>query len=158
MTNQERAARALALAKETFFGYKVRPNSPRWNEIERLLEEIVASAQGPTPIPEPTPQPEPEGKYAPMSHHSTPSADARFCMSPVYGVKRIAGGFMDQKGILYDEAGRDLGGRSKRGADEMPFLKGANSMDGQEPCDPYVGPTGMLIGGEAGYPAKCFER
>jgi hypothetical protein len=119
----------------------------------------VAKLEGTTPTPEPEPEPEPEPippqKYAPRAYNSTPSADARFCMSTQYGVARDGNGYVDSMGVRYDEAGRDLGGRSKN---IVPELKGANSMDGREPCDEYVGPTGRTIGGSAGYPAASFER
>lgn len=58
-------------------------------------------------------------------------------------------------GVTYDIDGRDLGGRTKT---IVPQLKPSNEMDGRDPCDQYVGPTGATIGGSAGYPAQSFER
>jgi len=125
-------------------------------DVDRLMVR-VGKLEGTTPTPEPTPEPEPTPvvKYAPRAYNSTPSADARFCMLTKYGVVKEGSGYVDSKGVHYDEAGRDLGGRSKN---QVPELKGANSMDGREPCDEYVGPTGRTIGGSAGYPAASFEQ
>jgi len=138
-----------------------------WADQAKALNKLAADVNGlmvrvaklegsptPTPEPEPTPEPTPQPKYAPRAYNSTPSADARFCMSSQYGVQRVGGGYVDARGVNYDESGRDLGGRSKN---IVPELKGANSMDGREPCDEYVGPTGRTIGGSAGYPAASFE-
>lgn len=102
--------------------------------------------------------PPPSTGYAPRSYNSTHSADARFCCSPEYGCRQVAGGWVDQQGIQYDESMRDRGGRSNNTANPIPELKGANSMDGKEPCDPYVGPLGIPVGGAAGYPPASFNR
>lgn len=146
MTDAQRAARAKLVAQGTTLGYKVRPHSARWNEIMRLLDEIIAGS---------VPPPPPQNRYAPRAYNWTLSADARFCMDAKWGVARQPGGFVDAAGVHYDEAGRDLGGRTKS---IVPELKGANSMDGREPCDEYVGPTDRTIGGDAGYPAASFEQ
>lgn len=151
MTDRERAARAKQLAHGALFPYKVRPNSPRWNEFDRLMDEIGV---GSTPPPPPPPGP----KYAPRAYNSTGSADARFCMGSKWGVSPSGNGFVDARGVRYDEAGRDLGGRTNNTSNPIPELKGANSMDGREPCDVYIGPTGRTIGGAAGYPERSFER
>lgn len=125
----------------------------------RVLERLAALEAGsPAPPPDPGPEPEPTptpGGYAPRAYNSTDRADARFCMKAEFGVSRSGAGFVDARGVQYDEAGRDLGGRTKTIVAE---LKGADSMDGREPCDQYVGPTGRTIGGSAGYPAASFER
>lgn len=149
MTDAQRAARAKRVAKTTTFGYRVRPHSPAWNEVMRLLDEIIVGSGTPPP------PPPPPNNYAPRAYNSTPSADARFCMDAKYGTVRDGAGYRDAMAVQYDESGRDLGGRSKT---IVPELKGANSMDGREPCDEYVGPTGRTIGGEAGYPAASFEQ
>ena len=122
------------------------------------LEDRVALLEGSPLPPEPEPippKPQPTTKYAPRAYNTTPSADARFCMSSQYGVIRDGNGFVDAQGVRYDESGRDLGGRTGL---QVPQLKGANSMDGREPCDQYTGPMGTTIGGSAGYPAASFER
>lgn len=116
-------------------------------------EQRLRALEGVDPDPD-------EPPYAPRTHNTTSRADARFCMDSKWGVRptRVssgAQGFVDEQGVEYDEAGRDLGGRS---AHNVPELKGADSMDGAEPCDPYVGPTGVSIGGDAGYPAGSFIR
>ena len=61
------------------------------------------------------------------------------------------GHFIDRQGVSYAENGLDLGGRSKN---IVPGLKGADSMDGLEPCDPYVH-EGRTI---PPYPPESFEQ
>lgn len=102
--------------------------------------------------------PPPSTGYAPRAYNSTASADARFCCSSEYGCTRIPGGWRDAQGVTYDESMRDLGGRSNNQGNPIPELKGANSMDGKEPCDPYIGPLGTPVGGTAGYPPASFNR
>ena len=157
MTAKEHAQAAKAAAQGTTFGYKLRPHSPRWNTVMQNLDAIIAMDPQPEPEPEPEPEPTPTG-YAPRTHNSTGRADARFCMDSKYGVVRDGAGYIDAKGVRYDENGLDLGGRTNNATNPIPELKGADSMDGLEPCDPYVGPTGRMIGGAAGYPARSFER
>lgn len=134
------------------------PNKAWPDKLADTLQTLVAGhnegivTPEPTPEPEPEPEPIPQNKYAPRTYNSTPSADARFCMKAEYGVKAVLGGFIDAMGVRYDESGRDLGGRTKN---IVPELKGANSMDGREPCDPYTGPTGKAM---PPYPLASFER
>ena len=114
-----------------------------WDKMERAFTILVhdhdaAQSGGGTPDP-PVPPDPPSGKrYAPRTHNTVGAADARFCMKPEYGVKRVTEGdgyWIDEMGVRYGENGLDLGGRSKN---QVPGLKGANSMDGLEPCDPYT--------------------
>jgi hypothetical protein len=149
----------LVALRKTKVGLAGRAGSPgpNWSAALRAAREASGfmsqiAASNPPPQPEPEPPPANRG-FAPRTHNSTSRADARFCMKSEFGVVPHAGGFIDQMGITYDEGGRDLGGRSKR---IVPELKGADSMDGLEPCDEYVGPTGKRIGGAAGYPAESF--
>ena len=72
-------------------------------------------------------------------------------MKEEYGVVRQGSGYVDAMGATYDESGRDLGARSK---DIVPGLKGADSMDGAEPCDPYT-KDGKSF---PPYPAESFNR
>jgi hypothetical protein len=150
MTDRERAVRVELLVKGALFPYRLRPHSPRYNEIVRLLEEIGRTAPPPPPPPPST------ERYAPRAYNTAPNgSDARFCMSSSYGVEPNGSGFVDARGVTYDEGGRDLGGRTKL---LVPELKPANEMDDRDVCDPYVGPTGRQIGGAAGYPDASFER
>ena len=152
MTDREKAQEAKRLCRETTFGYRIRPHSPRWNRIMLLLESIGTTSPPPPPPPPPPTTP----GYAPRAYNTgTNLSDARFCMDSRWGVVRDGAGFRDAMGVTYDEGGRDLGGRSKL---SVPELKPANEMDGRDPCDPYVGPTGRTIGGAAGYPAGSFLR
>jgi hypothetical protein len=126
------------------------------DKMERTLrilkDEHDATVTNPTPPPtEPPPEPEPGLRYAPRSYNTTDRADARFCMKPEYGVVRSGAGYVDEMGVHYDEAGKDLGGRSK---DFVPGLKGADSMDGAEPCDSYT-KDGRTF---PPYPAESFNR
>ena len=117
-----------------------------------LKDDHDAAVVSPPPDPGPDPEPEPEpGRYAPRTYNTTSRADARFCMSAEYGVVRQGAGYVDAMGVTYDEGGRDMGGRSK---DIVPGLKGADSMDGREPCDPYT------EGGRSfpPYPAESFNK
>lgn len=147
MTNEELRDAAVEVLKKTWYGYRVYPHSPKWNTAMGLLAQITDSA----PPPPPPPPPPPVSAYAPRAYNSTPSADARFCMDSQYGVRPDGGGYIDQMGIRYDEAGRDLGGRTTT---IVPGLKGANSMDGKEPCEPYTN-EGRTF---PPYPAESFER
>lgn len=76
-------------------------------------------------------------------------------MDSKYGVTPAPFGYIDQMNIMYDTDGRDLGHRTKT---LIPELKSADDMDGREPCEAYLGPTGQMIGGEFGYPAASFEQ
>jgi len=118
--------------------------------LENRVDVLEGTSPEPTPEPEPTPIP--PQRYAPRTYNSHPAADARFCMKSEFGVVRDGAGYRDAMGVQYDEAGRDLGGRTKT---IVPELKYANSMDGKEPCDPYTGPTGKVM---PPYPPTSFER
>jgi hypothetical protein len=139
----------------------------RIGDAEKRLTALEGGQSEPPPDPPPPPPPPtPDDSYAPRTHNWTPSADARFCMKDEYGTRRVTSGdnpppgavFIDRRNVFYDAAGRDLGGRSNGEGSVIPELKGGNSMDGLEPCDEYVGPTGVRIGGAAGYPARSFEQ
>jgi hypothetical protein len=125
-------------------------------EVEAIvLTPIDRGSTAPGP---PPPPPPPPARYAPMTHHvGDRDQDPCYCMRPEYGVVWDAarGLHVDAKGATYDEKGRLSGGRDR--SRKPPMLKGAESMDGLEPCDQYVGPTGMLIGGSAGYPPESYE-
>jgi len=131
------------------------------DKLERTLkilkEQHDAEASGSPDPPDggEVPPPEPTKKYAPRTYNSTDRADARFCMKEEYGVVRTGGGagdmYVDQMGVHYSENGMDLGGRSKN---IVPGLKGADSMDGAEPCDPYT-KDGRTF---PPYPAESFNQ
>lgn len=131
-----------------------------YDKAERAFTILVHDHDGaadpspgpdPGPDPEPEPEPEPEQKYAPRTYNTTDRADARFCMKPEYGVEKQGAGYVDAMGISYDEAGKDLGGRSK---EQVAGLKGADSMDGREPCDEYTHNERTF----PPYPAESFNR
>ena len=147
MTPKELAKAAKAAAQKTTMGYRIRPHSPLWNEVMWNLDAIILGE----PPPPPPPPPPPEKRYAPKAYNSTSRADARFCMAAEYGVTRDGLGYIDEMGVRYDEGGRDLGGRS---TDQVPGLKGADSMDGLEPCDSYT-KDGR---GFPPYPVESFNR
>ena len=159
------AKRFIDILEDELGRFKFWDQFREWKIAVDALERRVAAleAQGPAPEPEPVPEPvppppPPPARYAPRAYNSTASADARFCCTAEYGCVRDGAGYRDAMGIRYDESMRDLGGRSNNTANPIPELKGANSMDGREPCEQYVGPTGVTIGGSAGYPAASFLR
>lgn len=113
---------------------------------DRVLKDdhdaAIAPTPTPTPDPDPTPEPEPEPyKYAPRTHNAVGSpgawrANARFCTR---GLPRNSAGEWYEPGfphIRYDQAERCIGGRDETRM--VPGLKGADSMDGKEPCDTYT--------------------
>lgn len=90
------------------------------------------------PDPEEPPPPTNTKRYAPRTHNlGGRDQDPRFCMKPEYGVKDMTTHYEDEMGCKYDkEHGLNTDGTRQR--DYMvPGLKGADSMDGMEPCDPY---------------------
>lgn len=120
------------------------PSLSQWfwlEKIERTLRILkdahdAAIVEPPPPPPEdPPPPPPPTTKrLAPMTHYTTPRADARYCVRAP-GVTDIGGGkFRDEGGFTYSENGLCDGGRSGK---FVSVLKPADSMDGLEPCDGY---------------------
>lgn len=108
-----------------------------YEKLRRTLK-ILASAHDAavaTPPPPPPPdEPPPPPKLAPMTHYTTPRADARYCVR-AEGVVDIGGGkFRDEGGFTYTENGLCDGGRSGK---FVSVLKPADSLDGLEPCDGY---------------------
>jgi len=93
--------------------------------------------------PPPPPPPPPTKRYAPRTHNlGGRDQDPRFCMKPEYGVTRInhpihGDCYQDEMGCIYDiDHGLNVDGTRDR-TYIVPGLKGADSMDGMEPCDPY---------------------
>jgi hypothetical protein len=96
------------------------------------------------PPPPPPPPPPPAKRYAPRTHNlGGHDQDPRFCMKPEYGVTIIdhptyGRCYQDEMGCCYDiEHGLNLDGLRDRNF-MVAGLKGADSMDGAEPCDPYT--------------------
>ena len=121
-----------------------RPNTlAQWYGLEkfertlRILKDDHDAAIVTTPDPPPPPPPPPPSapRLAPMTHYKAGGADARYCVrSP--GVTQIAPDhYRDEGGFTYSENGLCDGGRSGK---YVPGLKGADSMDGREPCDGYT--------------------
>jgi hypothetical protein len=113
----------------------------------------------PPPPPPPPPDQPPAKRYAPRSHNvGDRDQDPRFCCKPEYGVKLVGGVYVDEMGIRYDTDHMfDMDSQRERGY-IVPELTHAGDMNGKEPCDQYVGPTGMTIGGAAGYPPGSYHR
>ena len=112
----------------------------------RKLKDYFDAVNNPTPPP-PTPPPPPPPpatkRYAPRTHNlGGRDQDPRFCMKSEYGVKRTThptygNCYEDEMGCFYDiDHGLNLDGRRDRNF-MVAGLKGADSMDGAEPCDPY---------------------
>ncbi len=93
------------------------------------------------PVTPPPPPPPPTKRYAPRTHNlGTNDQDPRFCCKPEYGVVDKGSYYEDEMGCQYDKEHMfSIGGPGGyRQRDYMvPGLKGAESMDGLEPCDPY---------------------
>ena len=90
--------------------------------------------QPPQPIPTP-----PQPRYAPRAYNlGGRDQDPRFCCRPEYGVRLENGVYVDEMGCTYD-TDKMLNGDGKRDRSYIvEGLKGADSMDGREPCDPVT--------------------
>ena len=89
--------------------------------------------------PPPPPPPTNQRRYAPRTHNlGGRDQDPRFCCKPEYGVKDMGAYYEDEMGSKYSKEpyGLNVDGTRDR-AYMVPGLKGADSMDGAEPCDPY---------------------
>lgn len=87
----------------------------------------------------PPPPPPPAKRYAPRTHNlGGRDQDPRFCCKPEYGVVDKGDYYEDEMGCKYTKEpyGTNFDGLRDR-AYMVPGLKGADSMDGMEPCDPY---------------------
>lgn len=121
----------------------------------RLVGDHDAECSGTPPPPVTTTAPPPTTtapapRPAPQAYNRGSSGqDARYC------VNGGANG-TDAAGYRYDSGGREIDGR--RTGNRVLELKPSDEMDGREPCDQYVGPTGRTIGGAAGYPPGSYER
>lgn len=103
-----------------------------FEKLRRTLKLLAADHDARQPATQPPPPPPPAGKLAPMTHYTTPRADARYCIA---GLSKVDGAYVDARGFRYDENGLSLGGRSGK---FVSVLKPADSMDGREPCEGYV--------------------
>lgn len=156
MTNRQRAARIKELAQSTIYGYRVRPHSPKWNEIMRLLGEFADSGTTPPP-----PSPDP-ASYAPRAYNlGGGDQDPRFCLFRPDGQLRAgisligADHYRDSQGSEYNGDGMNIGGRWRIRTRMVPGLKPADQMDGRAPCEPYAH-DGRAVGGSADYPAESY--
>ena len=70
-----------------------------------------------------------------MTHYGVPRADARFCVHSPGVVEFAPNHWRDEGGFTYSENGLCDGGRTGKFIAE---LKGADSMDGLEPCQGYT--------------------
>ena len=107
------------------------------------------------PVPDPPDPPPPVNtkRYAPRTHNlGNRDQDPRFCMKPEYGVVDHTSYFQDEMGVKYDRDGMNTDGLRDR-AYMVPGLKGADSMDGMEPCDPYSA-NGISVPPYPGDPIK----
>lgn len=89
--------------------------------------------------PPPPPPPPPTKRYAPRTHNlGNRDQDPRFCCRPEYGVVDKGDHYEDEMGCKYTKEpyGTNPDGTRDR-TYIVPGLKGADSMDGMEPCDPY---------------------
>ncbi len=116
---------------------------PRSN-YGRVLWDIawLAHLEDLSNVPDPE-QPDPPPpvntkRYAPRTHNlGGRDQDPRFCCKPEYGVVDKGDHYEDEMGCKYDKDHMlNIDGLRDR-AYMVPGLKGADSMDGLEPCDPY---------------------
>lgn len=116
-----------------------------WDKVHRTLKILKEDHDASIPNPPPgnggdnggEEPPPPTKRYAPRTHNlGGRDQDPRFCMKPEYGVVREGNGYRDEMGCHYTENGMNDDGLRDR-AYMVPGLKGADSMDGMEPCDPY---------------------
>lgn len=95
----------------------------------------------PPPDPPDPPPVENKKRYAPRTHNlGGRDQDPRFCCKPEYGVVDKGTHYEDEMGCWYDKEHMfSIGGPGgyRDRAYMVPGLKGADSMDGMEPCDPY---------------------
>lgn len=105
--------------------------------------------------PPPLPPPPLVKQYAPRTHNlGGRDQDPRFCCKPEYGVVDKGSYYEDEMGCKYSKEPYGLsidGGRDRNFM--VPGLKGADSMDGAEPCDPYSA-NGISVPPYPGDPAN----
>ena len=110
-----------------------------YDKLQRTLKILAddhdagmapAPAPTPTPTPAPTPPPPPAALPAPQTYNKgSRGQDARYCLPP--------GQTVDAAGYHYDENGLSTDGR--RTGNPVPGLRPADEMNGQGPCEPYLG-------------------
>jgi hypothetical protein len=122
--------------------------------VEAFVLSPVDQGHYPATAPPPPPPP-PTKRYAPRTHNlGGGGQDPRFCMKPEYGVVDKGTHYKDEMGVKYDkEHGLNTDGLRDRNR-MVPGLKGADSMDGLEPCDPYSA-NGISV---PPYPPESFLR
>lgn len=121
-----------------------------WDKVHRTLKIMKEDHDASIPNTPPDnggdnggTEPTPVRSYAPRTHNrGGHDQDPRFCCKPEYGVKVIDDPihgrvYQDMMGCIYDlEHMMNLDGLRDRNF-IVSGLKGADSMDGMEPCDPY---------------------
>jgi hypothetical protein len=136
------------------------PWPDKHERTERMLkdwhDEEHADAQPPPP-----PPPPPGTKYAPLAYNSgTGPTNTGYGAEPsaryntlINCTRRADGSYVDGEGVVYDDGGRQAGGRTEK----FVFgLKHANSMDGKEAYEPYDdSPDGQM---HPPYPSASYER
>lgn len=119
-----------------------------WDKVHRTLKILKEDHDASIPSPPPGngggnggEEPSPIKRYAPRTHNlGAADQDPRFCCKPEYGVVDKGSYYEDEMGCWYDKEHMwSIGGPGGyRDRNYMvPGLKGAESMDGMEPCDPY---------------------
>lgn len=112
-----------------------RPNIP--DGYGPMIVSVVDIIRAESPVDPPPPT----GKrYAPRTHNlGGRDQDPRFCCKPEYGVVDKGSYFEDEMGCRYSKEPYGLSADGRRDREFIvPGLKGADSMDGAEPCDPYA--------------------
>lgn len=118
----------------------------QWYGLEKLERTLrilkddhdAAVVVPPTPVPPTVPPPTDKPRLAPMTHYKTDRADARYCVHAPGVTQRGDGRWIDEGGHVYSDEPSGLCESGTRSGKFVSGLKGADSMDGLEPCDGYT--------------------
>lgn len=138
-----------------------------WDKVHRTLKIIKEDHDAAIPSDPPPPnggngggnEPPPnrpwESGFAPQAYNQGGSGqDARYNIR-INCTQRSDGKYVDGQGIVYDDGGRPLGGRTQTA---IPELKPADQMDGREPWDIYVYNDVQIGPNKENYPVASYNR
>lgn len=138
-----------------------------WPDKKERMDRIVKDDHDaaippvvvPPPVEPPPVEPPPTQKYPPRTHNAVGSpgawrANARFC---VQGLPKEGNLFVGPFGDKYDDGGRCTNGMRDESR-MVAGLKGADSMDGKEPCDGYTHGGKTYGPGKDNWPADSYLK
>lgn len=128
-------------------------------KLKDYYDAVNPSNGGGDPDPPPPPPPPPlqpwDSGFAPQSYNQGGSGqDARYNIR-INCTQRSDGKYVDGQGVVYDDGGRPLGGRTQTA---IPELKPADQMDGREPWDIYIYNDVQIGPNKENYPAASYNR